>query len=59
MKSEILNGGVAGELYTESLRNLLTVHLLRNYRSTPEKQELSDGALDDLKLHQVKDFIEE
>ncbi|BAY81710.1 AraC family transcriptional regulator [Calothrix parasitica NIES-267] len=59
MKSEILNGGVAGELYTESLRNLLTVHLLRNYTQTSEKQELSDGALDSLKLQQVKDFIED
>ncbi|MGB3650467.1 MAG: AraC family transcriptional regulator [Rivularia sp. (in: cyanobacteria)] len=59
MKSEVLNGGVAGKLYTESLRNLLAVHLLRNYTGTSEKQELSDGALDGLKLQQVKDFIED
>ncbi|AFY57105.1 DNA-binding domain-containing protein, AraC-type [Rivularia sp. PCC 7116] len=59
MKSEILNGGVAGELYTESLRNLLAVHLLRNYTETSEKQQLEDGALDGLKLQQVKDFIED
>lgn len=59
MKSEILNGGVAGGLYTESLRNLLAVHLLRNYTGTSKKQELSDTALDGLKLQQVKDFIED
>ncbi len=59
MKLEVLNGGVAGKLYTESLRNLLAVHLLRNYTGTSEKQELSDGALDGLKLQQVKDFIED
>lgn len=59
MKAEVLNGGVAGELYTESLRNLLAVHLLRNYTGTVKKQKFSDVALDGLKLQQVKDFIED
>ncbi len=59
MKAEVLNGGIAGELYTESLRNLLAVHLLRNYTGTVKKQKFSDVALDGLKLQQVKDFIED
>ena len=59
MKSEVLNGGIAGGLYTESLRNLLAVHLLRNYTGTTKKQKIEDSALDGLKLQQVKDFIED
>lgn len=58
-KSEVFNGGLAGKLYTESLRNLLAVHLLRNYSGAVEKPTLSDERLDALKLNQVKDFIEE
>lgn len=30
LKSEVENGGIAGKLYTESLANVLAVHLLRN-----------------------------
>lgn len=57
-KSEVIKGGLAGKLYTESLKNLLAVHLLRNYSSVAVPA-LSDGPLDTLKLNQVKDFIEE
>jgi AraC family transcriptional regulator len=31
LKSEVISGGLAGNVYVESLRNLLAVHLLRNY----------------------------
>ncbi|GAA6620082.1 helix-turn-helix domain-containing protein [Scytonema sp. NUACC26] len=60
LKSELVNGGLAGNLYVESLRNVLAVHLLRNYggvldNSTPEET----GVLDVLKLKQIKDYIEE
>ena len=58
-KSEVNSGGLAGKLYTESLRNLLAVHLLRNYTGAVEKPTLDDSPLDALKLNQVKDFIEE
>lgn len=58
-KSEVLNSGLAGKLYIESLRNLLAVHLLRNYNFTAAKPVLVDGALDTFKLNRVKDFIEE
>lgn len=58
-KSEVMSPGLAGKLYTESLTNLLAVHLLRNYSGAVEKPALSDEPLDALKLNQVKDFIEE
>lgn len=57
LKSEMENGGIAGRLYTESLANVLAVHLLRNY-SGAVVPKLEDGLLDVLKLNQVKDFIE-
>ena len=58
-KSEILNGGIAGKLYTESLANVLAVHLLRNYSGSLLKPALQDEPLDALKLNQLKEFIEE
>lgn len=58
-KSEILNGGLAGKLYTESLANVLAVHLLRNYSGSVVKPAWQDGSLDAFKLNQIKDFIEE
>ncbi len=58
-KSELFNGGLAGKLYVESLRNLLAVHLLRNYNFTVVKPVLVNGALDACKLNKVKDFIED
>lgn len=58
-KSEVLNGGLAGKLYVESLRNLLAVHLLRNYNTAVVKPAWEKRALDAYKLNKVKDFIEE
>ena len=58
-KSEILNGGIAGKLYTESLANVLAVHLLRNYSGSLVKPALQDEPFDALKLNQLKEFIEE
>ena len=58
-KSEIFNGGLAGKLYTESLTNLLAVHLLRNYSGLSSKRTPEDGPLSQVQLNQVKDFIEE
>jgi AraC family transcriptional regulator len=56
---EIQNGGLAGKLYAESLANLLAVHLLRKYNGFAIESALQVGALDALKLNQIKDFIEE
>lgn len=60
-KSEVVSGGLARKLYTESLTNLLAVHLLRHYSGAAAKPQLEneDKPLDALKLNQVKDFIEE
>lgn len=58
-KSEVLNGGLAGKLYVESLRNLLAVYLLRNHNLTAVKPAIVDGALDTSKLNKIKDFIED
>lgn len=57
-KAEILSNGLAGEIYTESLANVLAVHLLRNYSGVVSKPLLQNGAINDFKLAQVKDFIE-
>lgn len=58
VKLEVINGGLAGKVYTESLRNLLMIHLLRNYNLALVKPQLG-SLLDTFKLNQVKDFIEE
>jgi AraC family transcriptional regulator len=59
LKAEVLNGGVAGNLYVESLRNLLAVHLLRHYSLAIAKPTTQTGILDGLTLKRVKDFIED
>lgn len=60
-KSEVLNhGGLASKLYTESLRNLLAVHLLRNYSGLVIKPTVGQSSLlSDHQLKQIKDFIED
>lgn len=58
-KSEIFNGGLAGKIYTESLRNLLAVHLLRNYSSSSSKPALQNGPLSQVQINQLRDFIED
>lgn len=57
-KSELLNGGLAGKLFTESLTNVLTVHLLRHYSGLMTQPKL-EGTLEGLMLKQLKDFVEE
>jgi AraC family transcriptional regulator len=59
LKSEAVNGGLSGNLYVESLRNLLAIHLLRNYTGVKEKSSSEVGVLDSLKLQEIKDYIEE
>jgi AraC family transcriptional regulator len=59
LKAEVLNGGLAGNLYVESLRNLLAVHLLRNYTRGIIQPKAEVQQLDGLKLKQLRDYIEE
>lgn len=59
LKSEVVASGIAGDLYVESLRNLLAVHLLRNYTGASTAPAIEPGLLDVFKLKQVKDYIAE
>jgi AraC family transcriptional regulator len=59
LKAEVLSGGLAGNLYVESLRNLLAVHLLRNHMSNAIQPKAEVVYLQGLKLRQLKDYIEE
>lgn len=59
LKSEAVNGGLASNLYVESLRNLLAIHLLRNYGGISKKSSQEAGDFDTFKLKQIKDYIEE
>lgn len=63
MKAEVIKGDIAQEIYLESLRNLLAVHLIRNYtrnrRSQFQKLAQRNCSLDPIRVKQVKDFIEE
>jgi AraC family transcriptional regulator len=59
LKAEVLNGGIAGNLYVESLRNLVAVHLLRNHAIGIVQPKTEVVYLEGLKLKQLKDYIEE
>jgi AraC family transcriptional regulator len=61
LKAEVLTGGLAGNLYVESLRNLLAVHLLRHHASTDTavKPTAAERGLDGLSLKRLKDYIED
>jgi AraC family transcriptional regulator len=60
LKSEAISGGLAGNLYVESLRNLLSLHLLRNYTTGIAKTpQLETGAIGAFKFKQIKDYIED
>lgn len=59
LKAEVLSGGIAGNLYVESLRNLLAVHLLRNHMSDTIQPKAEVVHLEGLKLRQLKDYIED
>lgn len=61
-KGELLNEGLGGNLFAESLKNLLTVHLLRNYWESEIQQKklaVPGNALDAVKLRQIQDYIED
>ena len=62
-KAEVVKSGVAEEIYVESLRNLLAVHLIRNYSSigqTKSNESTTKTArLNALQVKQLQDFIED
>jgi AraC family transcriptional regulator len=55
---EIETGGMGGRLYAESLRNLLSIHLLRNYCIFSATFSTPIGGLAFTQLHRVLDYIE-
>jgi AraC family transcriptional regulator len=59
LTAEVKSAGLAGNLYVESLRNLLAVHLLRNYTEVPNASTGETGAIALWQLQQVKDYIED
>lgn len=50
-------GGWIGQLYIESLANVLAVHLLREYSTRQPRVETYEGGLGDRKLLQVSEYI--
>jgi AraC family transcriptional regulator len=50
-------GGWVGQLYVESLANVLAVHLLREYSTAQPRVALHEGGLGDRKLLQVSEYI--
>jgi AraC family transcriptional regulator len=57
LKGEVINGGVAGNLYVESLRNLLAIHLLRNHTRKINRSTVEIDRLDGWQIKQLKDYI--
>ncbi len=55
---EIETGGMGGRLYAESLRNLLSIHLLRNYCLFSQTFPQPIGSLASTLLNRVLDYIE-
>jgi AraC family transcriptional regulator len=59
LRAELSQSGIASNLYIESLRNLLAVHLLRNYAPQNAQPVVSTGTLDYLTVRRLKDYIED
>jgi AraC family transcriptional regulator len=50
-------GGWIGQLYVESLANLLAVSLLRDYSTTKPREVVYEGGLGDRKILQISEYI--
>jgi AraC family transcriptional regulator len=55
---EIETGGMGGTLYAESLRNILSVHLLRHYSAFTSRSPLPISSLSSIQLDRILDYIE-
>jgi AraC family transcriptional regulator len=55
---EIETGGMGGNLYSESLRNILSIHLLRHYSTCTPKLPLPNNSLSAAQLDRIIDYIE-
>jgi AraC family transcriptional regulator len=57
--TEVKQGGLCGPLYTESLANVLAVHLLRNYAEVNSGGPRFGGGLSGRRLRRVTDYMAE
>lgn len=57
LRSELHKGGWVGQLYVESLANVLAVHLLRQYSTAQPRIALYEGGLGDRKILQISEYI--
>jgi AraC family transcriptional regulator len=55
---ELATGGIGGRLYAESLRNLLSIHLLRQYCVFSPATTQPSGSLSPRQLQRVLEYIE-
>jgi AraC family transcriptional regulator len=55
---EIETGGMGGNLYAESLRNILSVHLLRHYSAFTPRSPLPTSSFSSTQLDRILDYIE-
>jgi len=59
LKTEVVSNGPAGTLLVESLRNVLAIHLLRNYGQAQQPIPQSDKRLSPFQTKRITDYIEE
>jgi AraC family transcriptional regulator len=59
LADEVKHGGRAGELYVQSIANILAVHTLRRYAGAVIERERTRPTLVGAKLQRAKDYIEE
>jgi AraC family transcriptional regulator len=55
---EIETGGLGGNLYIESLRNILSIHLLRHYSAFTPRSPLPTHNFSSAQLDRILDYIE-
>lgn len=55
--AELMNQGLGGRLYVDSLANILAVHLLRHYSTIVPRMRTYDGRLPEHQLKRVIDYI--
>jgi AraC family transcriptional regulator len=57
--SELQQENLGGRLYTESLANLLAIHLLRQYSAAKPRFAIYEGGLSERRVIQVLEYINE
>jgi AraC family transcriptional regulator len=57
MFAELRSGGMMGQLYVESLTQVLVIHLLRHYSTLTRPIPLQNGGLTHIQAQQVIDYI--